>query len=140
MSEQTTADFGLDANIVSFDLKGNDAVERNINRTRQNGSRIFIPPFAYYEVKRGLVAINATRQLRQFAQLCVDCPVGNLDDTVIEEAVNIHVELKAKGRPTDDVDVFIAAYCKVHGLTLVTNNTKHFAAISGLSLVDWSVE
>jgi predicted nucleic acid-binding protein len=29
-------------------------------------------------------------------------------------------------------------WCKTYGLTLVTNNTRHFANIPGLALADWS--
>jgi predicted nucleic acid-binding protein len=32
----------------------------------------------------------------------------------------------------------IVAFCKTYGLTLVTNNTRHFGNVPSLSLVDWS--
>jgi predicted nucleic acid-binding protein len=140
MSSPEPESFGLDSSIISFRMKGNATVVRNMDSAHKSKSTIVIPPFAYYEVKRGLLAINATKRLQEFANLCKDCPVGNLDDLIIDEAVKIHVDLKHKGWNIDEMDIFIAAYCKVHGLTLVTNNTRHFAAISGLSLVDWSVE
>jgi tRNA(fMet)-specific endonuclease VapC len=38
----------------------------------------------------------------------------------------------------DDFDILIGATAIVHGLTLVTNNTRHFENISGLALEDWS--
>lgn len=37
----------------------------------------------------------------------------------------------------DDADMFIAACALVHGLTMVTNNTKHFRRIKGLKLDNW---
>ncbi|MDR3311719.1 MAG: PIN domain-containing protein, partial [Spirochaetaceae bacterium] len=97
-----------------------------------------VPPFAYYEVKRGLLDANATRQLRNFDDLLRRCPLGETNDAVFEAAVNIHVTLKSKGRICDDMDILIAAFCQTYGLTLVTNNTRHFENISGLSLADWS--
>jgi predicted nucleic acid-binding protein len=130
--------FGLDSCTISFVIKDNLAVKQNLYNAKQNGNAIEIPPIAYYEVKRGLTAINATKRLRDFAELCKKYPVGQIDNSILEEAVAIYAELKQKGMNIDDNDIYIAAYCKVHGLTLVTNNTRHFGAISGLALVDRS--
>jgi predicted nucleic acid-binding protein len=131
--------FALDSCMISFELKGNDTVTQNSDLAKQNGHIIEIPPVAYYEVKRGFMAINATRRLRDFAELCEKYTVGQMDNSILEEAASIYAELNPQGINIDDNDLFIAAYCKVHGLTLVTNNTKHFGVVSGLSLTDWSV-
>jgi predicted nucleic acid-binding protein len=113
-------------------------VRRNLERELDAKINILSPPFAYYEVKRGLVDANATRQLRLFDELLRRCPLGETNDAVFEAAVNIHVTLKTKGRLCDDMDILIAAFCQTYGLTLVTNNTRHFENIAGLSLADWS--
>jgi predicted nucleic acid-binding protein len=131
--------FALDSNIVSFYLKGNETVKRNLERKLDAKINVLVPPFAYYEVKRGLVAANATRQLCNFDDLLRRCPHGETNDAVFEAAVNIHADLKAKGRICDDMDILIAAFCQTYGLTLVTNNTRHFTNIPDLALADWSV-
>jgi len=41
------------------------------------------------------------------------------------------------GRPMPQLDLLIAATALEHQLIVVTHNTKHFAAISGLQLIDW---
>lgn len=46
-------------------------------------------------------------------------------------------ELRRTGRPIGDVDLLIAAVAISRGLTLVTNNTKHFNRIPGISLENW---
>jgi predicted nucleic acid-binding protein len=132
-------DFGLDSNIASFYVKGNKIVRQNIDLKLDEKAKVLIPPFAYYEVKRGLVDANATKQLRVFNKLLERCPVGPISQDVFEAAVDIYVDLKSKGRMCDENDIYIAAFCKTFGLTLVTNNTKHFENIAGLSLEDWSV-
>jgi predicted nucleic acid-binding protein len=132
--------FGLDSNIISFDLKGNAIVKRNLDRELDAKRNVYIPPFAYYEVKRGLEAVKAARQSRDFEELCKKCPIGVASQAVFDAAVSIHVDLKAKGRLCDDMDILIAAFCQTYDLTLVTNNTRHFETIPGLSLADWSVE
>jgi predicted nucleic acid-binding protein len=138
MNNNAKEHFGLDSCIISFELKGNNTVIQNRNRAKQNGSDIVIPPVAYYEVKRGFLAINATKRMSDFAEMCKDYTVGQMDNSILEEAANIYAELKPQGINIDDNDIYIAAYCKVHGLTLVTNNTRHFEDIDGLALADWS--
>jgi predicted nucleic acid-binding protein len=124
--------------MISFVMKDNPVVKQKLNKAEQNGNDIVIPPVAYYEVKRGLMAINATKRMSVFAEMCEKYPVGQMDNSILEEAASIYAELKPKGINIDDNDIYIAAYCKVHGLTLVTNNTRHFENIAALALADWS--
>ena len=42
-----------------------------------------------------------------------------------------------RGQFTPEMDLLIATTALVHGLTLVTHNTKDFANIHGLSIEDW---
>jgi hypothetical protein len=72
--------FGLDSNIISFDLKENAIVKRNLDRELEAKTKILIQRFTYYEVKRGLKAANATRQLRLFDNLLKDCSIGEGTD------------------------------------------------------------
>jgi rRNA-processing protein FCF1 len=61
--------FALDTNIINFDLKNNETVERNLRRELLAKIKVIIPPFVYYEVKRGLIDANATKRLRGFGRL-----------------------------------------------------------------------
>jgi tRNA(fMet)-specific endonuclease VapC len=45
--------------------------------------------------------------------------------------------LRQMGRPVDDIDLLIGVTSVVHGLTLATRNTRHFAAIQGIVLQNW---
>jgi predicted nucleic acid-binding protein len=130
--------FALDTNIISFYLRKNVMVKQNLEKAAQSKSAIFITPCAYYEVQRGLLAVNVTRQLKEFARMCGRYKVGQIDNSILDAAADIHVALRAKGRITDEIDILIAAYCKIHGYILVTNNIKHFELIPGLSLSYWS--
>jgi tRNA(fMet)-specific endonuclease VapC len=49
----------------------------------------------------------------------------------------IRADLEKRGLPISDADLMIAAIALVHGLTLVTNNTREFSRVPGLSLEDW---
>jgi predicted nucleic acid-binding protein len=130
--------FALDTNIISFYMRDNEKVIRNFEKAAQNESTILIAPFAYYEVRRGLLAAKATRQLKKFTEMCDRYRVGELDNAILNPAAEIYPALRTKGWTIDEIDILIAAFCKVHGCTLVTNNTRHFENIPGLALADWS--
>jgi predicted nucleic acid-binding protein len=118
----------LDANIISYYLKRHENVVKNIRRAIIDRNEILVAPIAYYEVKRGLAASGSIRRLKEFEDFCVTFGVGKFDNTILDFAVDIYVEQRLKGRPTDDADIFIAAFCKKNGFTLVT------AAISKTSV------
>jgi len=50
----------------------------------------------------------------------------------------VYKELYHKGFTVGELDILIAAFCLIHDLTLVTNNTKDFENINGLIIVDWT--
>ena len=47
--------------------------------------------------------------------------------------------LQKKGKPVDDFDLVIAAQAYSEGLTVVTDNIKHFENIPGLKVENWMV-
>ena len=57
-----------------------------------------------------------------------------------EEFGKIQGQLRKMGRPTGEIDALIAAVARARGDILVTNNTRHFQNISGLSLENWLAE
>jgi len=128
----------LDTNIISHYLKGNEVVASNIFRTLANGGSVIVAPIAYYEIKRGLLAIEAKKRLSEFEKFCELFGVGKLDNNILDVAAGIYAEQRNMGRMTEDADIFIAAFCRYWNFSLVTNNTKHFERISGLNLFDWT--
>lgn len=49
----------------------------------------------------------------------------------------IKARLRQSGRMIDDFDILIAATAIKHGLTVVTDNLKHFSRIDGLTIENW---
>jgi predicted nucleic acid-binding protein len=103
-----------------------------------NGHTIVTTPIAYYEVKRGLRLINATKQLEKFRAFCDLFSVGAFDDSLLETAVDLYVAERKAKRNIEDADILIAAFCKQHGYILVTDNTRHFQNIEGLRSINWA--
>ena len=129
--------FVLDSNIVSFYIRQNEQVIQKVRDSLLDEHEVLISPIAYYEVKRGLLAIKAEKRLREFAALCKVFGVGQLDNSILDYAADIYRELRDKKQTIEDADILTAAICIRHGLTLVTNNTKHFVNISNLNYCDW---
>jgi predicted nucleic acid-binding protein len=139
---QTASDeqFALDACSISFILRKDKQIVKAFEQAKRARKTIVIPPTTWYEVRRGLLWKDATHKLRDFEAMCEQYPVVIIDNFVLEEAAKIYVELLGKKWNVDENDLYLAAFCKLHDLTLVTNNTKHFEQIDGLKLADWMQE
>lgn len=49
----------------------------------------------------------------------------------------LRAQLVAAGRPIGNMDLMIAAHALAEGMTVVTNNDRHFKIIDGLSVENW---
>ena len=49
----------------------------------------------------------------------------------------VRANLERKGTPIGSLDTMIGAHALSLGVTLVTNNTREFSRIKGLTVVDW---
>ncbi|PAX57151.1 type II toxin-antitoxin system VapC family toxin [Brunnivagina elsteri] len=128
----------LDTNIVSYILKRrNTTIESKLREARRLGQNVFISCITYYEVKRGLLYVNATRQLAEFDAFVSKYPILFIDDIeIIEQACKIHADLKIKGTPIQDADVLIAATAIIRGLILVSHDSD-LLRVEGLTLENW---
>ena len=131
--------FALDTNIISYLLKDNPVVYGNFDRATRSGGSCIVPPVAYYEIKRGLLAVNATEKAHDFDRLCTAIGVGDMTIRAWDEAAVLHARHRRSGTLLEDADFFVAAFCIVNRYTLVTNNTKHFERIDGLRFEDWTI-
>ncbi|MHC5733044.1 MAG: PIN domain-containing protein, partial [Nostoc sp.] len=78
--------------------------------SNRSGQEVFISCITYYEVKRGLLYANATRQLAEFNQFYRKYEVLFLDDIeIIERACDIYVGLQRRGLKIQEQDILIAA-------------------------------
>jgi len=136
--------YALDANTISFFLRGEGNVENNFReKIVEAGNPYVIPFIVAYEIRRWLLD-KPTKALRAFATQ-FDALFENVNDkaempnTVWEKAVDIYIALKQKGQLIGDADILIAAFCICNGYTLVTDNTNHFVRIASLELANWKI-
>ena len=129
--------YALDTNTISYLLKENPTVSSRMKEESDAGNRLVIPLMAYYEVKRGLLAVKASKKMKHFEQFCNIIGVDDMSFDVLDKAAYIYDDLRTKGRLVDDADIIIAAFCIVNNCVLVTNNIKHFEIIAGLQIENW---
>lgn len=127
----------LDTNIVSAIFKNNLKVIIELDKLRTQGEKVFISGMTYYEIQRGFLAVKATRKLINLENLCNEYKVLLLDDMAIfQKASGIYADLKQRGLPIQEADIFIAATGIIHNLILVSHD-YNLLRIKDLQLEDW---
>jgi tRNA(fMet)-specific endonuclease VapC len=128
--------FLLDTNICSAHLKRPSGL---IHRFVEHGGGLFIPTIVLAELytwayrKR-----NAAKVLAVIDQdLLDDVTIVDFDHQCALRYGQVRSGLLAQGVVVNPVDLMIAATALAHDLTLVTHNTRDFAAVPGLRVVDW---
>lgn len=128
----------LDSNIVTYILKRNATVDKKFREVRRLKQDVFISCITYYEVKRGLLSINATRQLVDFNKFCQIYKILLIDDLeIIERVCEIYVDLQLRGFTIQEQDILIAATAIARGLILVYNDYD-LLRVQGINLENWA--
>ncbi|NES65425.1 MAG: type II toxin-antitoxin system VapC family toxin [Okeania sp. SIO2D1] len=118
-------------------LKQNKIATDKFKQVKFLEEYLFISCITYDEIKRGLLYVNATRQLSKFNEFCQEITILFLDNLeIIEQASEIHIDLRRKGRLIQDADILIAATAIIHNLTLVYNDSD-MPRVEGINLENW---
>ena len=126
----------LDTNIIS-DLIRNPSGSAAM-RIEQLGSKdIFTSVIVAAELRYGCAKKGSSKLLAKVDSILEIIPVLPLDSPVDIQYGNIRVELEAAGQPIGMNDLLIAAHAHALDLILVTDNTREFSRIAGLSVENW---
>ncbi|MEA5577307.1 type II toxin-antitoxin system VapC family toxin [Anabaena sp. UHCC 0451] len=127
----------LDTNIITAIIKRNPKITTKLEIATRHQQKLFISGMTYYEIQRGLLAVNATRKLIDFEKLSHEYTILLLDDMAIfQKASEIYADLKQRGLPIQDADIFIAATAIIHDLILVSHDSD-LSRITDLKLENW---
>jgi tRNA(fMet)-specific endonuclease VapC len=127
----------LDTNIVSLALRNNFKVTAEIAQLKSQRQILSLSCVTYFEVKRGLFAVKATKQLERFDNFCKDFQIIFLDDlAILEKAAEIHANLRLRGLPIQTEDILIAATAIVKGFILVSHDSD-LLRVEELTLENW---
>ena len=130
--------YALDTNIISYYLKGDAKIQDKVDKEAEN-ENIVIPPFAYFEVKKWLLAVNSKSKLQAFEKLCEEYGIDLISKETLDLTLSLYIKLRKRGITVDDGDLLIAAYCIQNNYTLVSNNLKHFENIEDIQVANWAV-
>jgi tRNA(fMet)-specific endonuclease VapC len=123
----------LDTNIVIALFKGDEDVRDQIAAS----SEVFVPAIAIGELNYGARhSAHVEKNLSQVREFAASSAVLACDMTTAEHYGQIKNELKMKGQPLPENDVWIAAIARQHSLTVVTRD-QHFKEIEELLLEEW---
>lgn len=130
----------LDGNILSEPTRPTPHRAVLANLTRYEGE-LGVPAPVLHELRFGWLRMPQGQRRDAIGRFLLEV-VGNLPVLAYDgPAARIHAELRAQREQTGQtlpfVDGQIAAIAMAHGTTLVTRNTRDFAGLSGLRLVNW---
>ncbi|HET6884197.1 MAG TPA: type II toxin-antitoxin system VapC family toxin [Pirellulales bacterium] len=128
----------IDTDILSEILKGKNAqVLAAAQQYLAVHQRLAFSTMTMYEIMRGMLANQASRQLAGFLAITSTSDMLPISVPVLKRAAGLWAEARKNGHPRDDADLIIAATAIEAQRVLVTGNTAHFSWISGLRLADW---
>lgn len=130
----------LDTDTLSEIFKQkNPVVSARANAYLKTCGAFTISIVTWYEVVRGLRAVNAVTKLKRFELFTSHSVILPASTRTFDIAADLWAADRARRQSTFDADLLIAATAIEHGMMLVTGNTPHFQWISQLVIDDWQI-
>jgi tRNA(fMet)-specific endonuclease VapC len=130
----------LDTNICSFIMREQpETVIKRLEQVVLRGHRIVVSAVTYAEMRFGAAGPKASpRHMQLVDAFCARLDaVLPWDRTAVDATTEIKVSLRLAGTPIGPNDTAIAGHAIAAGAVLVTNNTREFTRVTGLTLEDW---
>lgn len=127
----------VDTDILSFFFKGDTNVVERFAEYLGQFDVINISLITYYEVTAGLKFRQAEKQLRDFEEFVRNNTIIHISEESARISAEIYAQLRQSGITIGTSDILIAGIALENGLTLVTNNEKHYQPIRGLQIENW---
>src|SRR5438477_11929433 len=123
----------LDTNIVIAILAG----ETNVLERLVESDEVFVPVVVLGELYYGArKSAHVNRNISRIDGLAANSALLGCDLNTSRHYGRIKNELRAKGRPIPENDIWIAAVGKQHSLTLITRDA-HLGEVDGLAIEAW---
>jgi len=135
-----TAEYMLDTNICSFLMRDQASVWANLLSAVAQGADIVISAIVYSELLDGVNGPKASPKVATLLEallLRLD-GVASWDRAAADKTAAIRRTLRLSGTPIGLSDSAIAGHAVSRDAILVTNNTREFGRVKGLTLEDWT--
>lgn len=126
----TTTEFLVDTTILVTHIRQKQSVL--LSKAVLRYGRPAVSAMVVFELEVG--GLESGRQL-EFFNFFGGVHIYPLDNNILLQAAEIHVELKRKNQVIGLTDTMIAATARVHHLPLLTLNTKHFQRVASIELL-----
>lgn len=128
-------EYMLDTDTVSFALRGQGGVATRLLGHRP--SELCISSITLAELRFGAEA-RRSRKLHGLVDTFVSSmAVVPFDQAAADRFAPVAAALARRGEPIGTFDTLIAAHAVSLGLTLVTNNARHFQRVKELKTENW---
>ena len=130
----------LDTCICSFIMcEQLEAVLKSLEQAVLRNHRIVISAITYSEMRFGATGPKASpRHIGLVDAFCARLDaILPWDSAEVDAITEIKVALRLAGTPIGPNDTAIAGHAIATGAVLVTNNTREFERVPGLTLEDW---
>ena len=125
----------LDTDTVSWALRGQGNVATRLLEHRP--SQLCISAITLAELRFGADAKGSRRLHGLIDTFTATVEVLPVDRATADRFGRVATALSKRGAPIGIFDTLIAAHALSLGVTLVTNNAKHFQRVAGLKTANW---
>lgn len=128
----------LDTDTVIFSMKGNQKVMNSFMRHADAPKAISVITFGELifgarksqRVQENLAKVYRLREM---------FPIMDITPAIMECFGEIKAEQQSKGITIADLDLIIGVTALTMGYSVITNNTRHFSRIPGLTVSSWAL-
>lgn len=128
-------EYMLDTDTVSFALRGQGQV--GVRLLEHRPSQVCISTITLAELRFGAEARRSSRLHNLIGDFVASVTVVPFDGAAADRFGVVAAALARRGAPIGTCDTFVAAHALSLGLTLVTNNSRHFGRVAGLTTETW---
>lgn len=134
--------FLLDTDTASYVIKGSSAA-LDAHLAKQPLDRVFISSVTRAELLFGVRRLprahqRATKLAAEVSRFLSTVHTLPWDEAAADAFADVRVALEKIGTPIGVLDTMIAAHALSLRATLVTNNTRHFRRVKGLTVQNWT--
>lgn len=128
--------FALDTNSLIYYFKGLGQVEQYLRG--MSPAEVAVPAVVIYELEFGIAqSVKPEQRRRTLDAVLETIRVLPFDAPSARASAAIRYQLEQAGKPIGPMDTLIAGTAVAHSAILVTRNTREFARVRGLKVVDW---
>jgi len=129
----------LDTNICIYIIKQQPATVIKHFLEYQVGD-IGISSITLSELRYGVAkSTHREKNAKALDEFIIPLEVVSFDEDAAHAYGEIRATLEKSGTPIGAMDMLIAAHAVSLGIPLVTNNTREFARIPDINIIDWTV-